>query len=358
MTAMIDLLRRFFAWWAGELSACVPLSLRRRLRRRRKLLLFAVDEDEIRLRLREGDRWRELGAVALSEGALHEADESLHRRLRATRGAEVAVALPPHRVLRRLVQLPAAAMENLREVLSFEMDRHTPLRAEEAAFDYRILSSDREAKRISLELAVAKQDVVERAVALAKAFGCSPRMICADVADLDSSRPMNLLALPDAPLRSASRLSAALLILAVLLAATAVYLPLRFKQDLLASYEARLTESRAAAMAVDGLIKELAAAEERERFLVDRKRSEPAVTALINEVSLRLPQDTWLVQFDLRGRAMELSGLSPHASSLIAEIEGSDMLAEVKFAAPVVTDTEFGLEKFQLSATVAEKKGN
>jgi Tfp pilus assembly protein PilN len=106
------------------------------------------------------------------------------------------------------------------------------------------------------------------------------------------------------------------------------------------------------------LAKQLSAAEERESFLVNRKRAEPTATALLNELSVRVPQHTWLVQFGLRGREVELSGFSPRASTLIAEIEASDMLAEVQFAAPVLKDEGFGLEKFRLSSIVTAREGD
>ena len=63
--------------------------------------------------------------------------------------------LPAERVLQRTVDLPLAAAENLREVLGFEMDRHTPFKAEDVAFDYHIVSTDRQTKRLLVDLTVA-----------------------------------------------------------------------------------------------------------------------------------------------------------------------------------------------------------
>lgn len=358
MRAAVDLLRRFFAWWLRELRACLPSSLRRRLRRRGKLLLLAIEDDQVKLRLRKGDRWRDLGAVALKMGMPGSAREPVERIVRAAGRSEVAIALPSHKVLRRLVQLPAAALENLREVLSFEMDRHTPLKAEQVAFDYRLIASDSASKRISVDLAVAQRSVVEQAARLAGSLGCVPSLVCVSAADLEAPQPMNLLAAQaEHPRPAISRLAVLLLILALGLAVAAVYLPLHFKRELLASYEARLAESRAAAMQADALSKRLETVQAQASFLVSRRRSEPMVTALLNELSWRVPQNTWLLEFDLRGREVGLAGLSPHASTLIAEIEASKMLSEVQFAAPVVMDADLGLEKFQLSLVVAAEPG-
>lgn len=352
------LFRRFLVWWLGELRACLPASLRRGITRRRKLLLLAIEDDQVRLRLRKGNNWRELGAFPLRDGTPGSSSSSVQRMARGVGRSDVAIALPSHKVLRRLVQLPAAALENLREVLSFEMDRHTPLKAEQVAFDYRLINSDQSAKRISVDLAVAQRSVVDSAAQLAHSLGFLPNVVCASAADLETPQPMNLLvAQAEAPARGASRLTILLLGLAVGLGLAAIYLPLHLKRELLATYQARLAESRAAAVQADTLSTQLAAAQTRADFLSRRRRDEPMVTALLNELSLRLPQDTWLLQFDLRGREVDLAGLSPHASNLIAEIEASEMLSEVQFAAPVVMDSDFGLEKFQLSLTVAAESG-
>ena len=56
----------------------------------------------------------------------------------------------------RRVTMPAATEENLRQVLGFEMDRLTPLRADEVYFDYRVVSRDAAAGQIAVQLAVAR----------------------------------------------------------------------------------------------------------------------------------------------------------------------------------------------------------
>ena len=51
------------------------------------------------------------------------------------RAGQVVLVLPDDQVLRRTVELPLAARENLREVVSFELDRYTPFAAEDVMFD-------------------------------------------------------------------------------------------------------------------------------------------------------------------------------------------------------------------------------
>ena len=52
------------------------------------------------------------------------------------------VALPARDVLRKRIVLPAAAEENYRQVLAYDLDRHTPFKAEELYFDAAIVDRD------------------------------------------------------------------------------------------------------------------------------------------------------------------------------------------------------------------------
>ena len=192
------------------------------------------------------------------------------------RRAEIVVELPANRMLQRIVDLPMAAAENLREVLSFEMDRNTPFRADEVAFDYRITGTDPIAKRIAIDLTVVPMTLIERATAVAEVFSVTPDRV-AIAGSGTAGSAMNLL--PSAEQngrgRFAQRLSISLTIVAFVLAVAAIYLPLHEKRQMLAAYEVRLAESRLAALEADALKERVAAALERSPF----PRQPPAINA-------------------------------------------------------------------------------
>jgi len=60
--------------------------------------------------------------------------------------------IPAERVLTRTLSLPAAAEDNLRQVLSFEMDRQTPFKADQIYFDSRVLGRDASGRNLQVEL--------------------------------------------------------------------------------------------------------------------------------------------------------------------------------------------------------------
>jgi general secretion pathway protein L len=359
MVPVAELPSRFLAWWSGELAACMPAGLRRRLRRQRCALIVEPAGEVATLWLRQGGERRPLGQVALDRpdpGAARRAFLEASRAM-PKRRAEVVVALPADRVLRRVIELPAAAAENLREVLSFEMDRHTPFRADEVAFDYRVAGIDAAAKRLRVALAVVPRGLVDEALRAAARLGVRPDRVAPAGEDEDAG--MNLLA-PEAARRGplGRRLSATLAVACVLLAAGAVAVPLIRQQEALAAYQAAIAEARSQAVAADALKQRLASTLERSRFLVERRRSIPTVAELLREVTERLPDNSWLMQLRLAGDRVTLSGFSPSAASLVALLEDSPLLAEVRFASPVIVDPRSGLERFNFAAVASSMPGD
>ena len=96
------------------------------------------------------------------------------KRSLKSRRTRIVLALAESQVLRRTVELPAAASENLREVLGFEMDRHTPFKAEDVYLDHRVLGQDGQRKRMTIELLVVPRRVADRAMTIAEALGSAP----------------------------------------------------------------------------------------------------------------------------------------------------------------------------------------
>ena len=359
MIAVTDSISRFFVWWSGELASCVPAGVRALVRRRSAVLTLTPTVQDVKFTLNRSGTVRDLGHIRLDTTL--DPRRSLTSLLRGVslRDVQIVLNLPADRVLRRRVTLPLAAQENLREVLAFEMDRHTPFKSGEVAFDYRVVSRDLENKRLNVDLAVIPRDLAEQARGVAETYGLVLDRISITGDDTAEGRRLNLLPHLDPSGQSAprNRLLIAMAVLAVVLALIAGYLPLYGKQRTLAAYEAQLADSRAAALEAEQLKKRLIARVEHGRFLVDRRLSMPAATALLGEITERLPDDTWLVQLRWQGDTLAIAGFSPAAAALIAGLEESPLLSEVRFGSPVTADPRVGNERFNISALVATTPG-
>jgi general secretion pathway protein L len=359
MITVMDTISRFFIWWMGALATCVPGRLRELFQRRSAVLGLTPSNEDVAFTLSRGGSSRHLGRIRLGAGV--EGRRAVAPLLRGIPLGELDVLMnvPADRVLRRRVVLPLAAQENLREVLSFEMDRHTPFKASEVAFDYRVIRVDLESKRLDVDLAVVPRELIEQAGHIAESFGLTlDRIGVTDEAPL-ARDSINLLPHdhPNGKSTSQNRLLVATAALAAVLALVAGYLPLHFKQRTLAAYEAQLAETRTAALEAGQLKKRLVARVEHGRFLIDRRLSTPGATALLAELTERLPDDTWLIQLRWQGDKLTIAGFSPAAAALIAGLEQSSLLSEVRFESPVTADPKVGHERFNISADVASAPG-
>jgi len=360
VTRLLDIVSRFLAWWLGELSKLIPDPVSRILKHQPHILTIEIDRARAILGHRKGNRWRDIGRIELTgkdPAAIRGELVRLARRA-GLRAQQIVLYLPSTRVLRRSVSLPLAAAENLREVLGFEMDRHTPFRAEEVYYDYRIAKLDRDARRITAIFTAAAKAYVDQALAMLKSWGLTPISVCIADEQPEHGETASLLSLTSGSIqgRRFRKLSGGLAMTACLLAAVAAYLPLYREKQLLAAYETKVEAARGVAAAAEKLKKQVAEMLERNRFLAERKLANPSVTELLDEVTRRVPDDSWVMQFRVEGNELVLSGYSPHASALIGLLEDSEMLEQVRFCSPVTFDQRLGAERFTLSAAITHRR--
>jgi len=87
-------------------------------------------------------------------------------------------------------------------------------------------------------------------------------------------------------------------------------------------------------------------------FLQDTKRQRPPVLEVIDELTVILPDQTWLEKAVYHKNEISLSGISSKASVLISEIERSPLFENAAFQASVVQDDRLGGERFQIRADI------
>lgn len=357
---------RFWQWWSGELLGVLPDGLRDKLFPTGQRLVVDFAGQRVHFLRSKGGVVKRVGSIVLSDPELAVGPErgqvQAVRRIVERAGLESVVGLvrlPREKVLRRLVDLPAAAAENLREVLSFEMDRQTPFKADEVCFDYRIRSRDPERKRIKVDLVVVPREVIARVMRLAEAWGIDLDLLDLSVKVPQDDQFFDLLprARREARDRLRRRLTFAAATLSVLMLCAALYLPLQAKYARLAALEAELVRARTAATKVDEMRRQVQDLTTRSRYVVEQKNNQRTATEVLNEVTRLLPDSTWVLKFGLRNNLLSLSGYSAKPSALIGLLEDSEMFASVRFSSPVTMDQKVGLERFNLTASILGRNG-
>ncbi|MCG8693579.1 MAG: PilN domain-containing protein [Minwuiales bacterium] len=344
----------FGRWWLSELGACAPSRLRSFFQRKHGLVVD-IDDGSGSFFVQNGSDASPLGTVKFDVTSDEDERLGVQRLLGGTRlgSAGVEARLDRGRILRRVIELPAATLENLREVLRFEMDRHTPFKSDDACFDYRLLDKGADRKTIRVDLAVASRADVNDALARLERWGLRPTVLTVAGGGQSDWRPSFL---PPAPHRSRWRAAATGLLglAAVALLSLAVYLPLQQKRQELAGIQAELAEARSDALGTDELKARLATLADRGRYVVDRRRNWLAGVQLLDEVTRLLPDDTWVFQLGRRGNRLSISGYTESPAALIRLLEQSRFLREVGFGSPVMADPAIGGHRFNISAVIAE----
>ena len=355
LNAVATAVERFFHWWGSELAACLPSGLRGFLGSRRRRLVVTFASSSASFARTKGEQLEPIGQVDLDRSESGEQDRQVRSLLGSIKSSvsEVTLRLTSGQVLVRRVTLPSAAEENLREVLSFEMDRNTPFRAEDVLYDARVVARDGELKTITVELVMVARSTAQDAIERLRRWDLEPDRLEPEV-PAEGERSYNLLSRKakagGGKLRR--RVSIAAGLASIALAAYIVTLPLIQKQELLAKMERQLTSVRAEALRADQVKSEVQDALARSRFMVELKQARPPAIELLDEVTRLLPDSTWLLHFAYRGERVNLAGYSAKPTDLIGLLERSDLLEEVVFTSPVTMDLRVGRERFNLSARV------
>ena len=341
-------LARFFQWWFGELARMVP-------RRFRDALVDRPEELQVRLEPGLVSLWREHADSALlvlpdeQEPAARQAD--IARALARFQVAPtLSFRLPAERVLRRRLNLPLAAQENLRQVLGFELDRQTPFRSDQVYYDCRVLGVDPVARLIDAELVLAPRAELDAQLGRVAHAGLALARV--DAGSDAETLGVNLLP----PERRAQRrdwnlrINLALAAAALVLAMLAMHQSVANREAALGQLRDQVDKSRREARAVAELRNQLASAVEGANFLAERRRQQPVVIELLHDVNERLPDDTYLSRFALNNGDVQLQGLSAEASKLVPILQGSDLLDSPAVQGAITPDPRTKKEQFVIQA--------
>ena len=348
----------FFAWWGRELLACLPPRWQAFLSDRAETLLLGLDGEELVVWRERGDNLEEYGRIRRDLPA--EEQLAAYRRLRE--GIEDAsvhsvFCIPAGRVLTRVLSLPAAAEDNLRQVLSFEMDRQTPFKADQVYFDSHVLGRDASERNLRVELVLIPRSQLDEELASLPlgAQGLDGVDSWRDAAG-GARRRANLLP-PDRRIRRRDLRTP----LNLGLAALAILLLFVNMSESVANREAAASEMRAVvdatkveARKVADLRKTLADSIAGADFLADRKRNQPLTVAVIDDISRRLPETAYLERLQIENQQVQLQGQAQEAAKLIALLGASPCLGNPGFQGQVQPDPRTGKERFQITAELKD----
>ncbi|MBT8038921.1 MAG: PilN domain-containing protein [Xanthomonadales bacterium] len=350
---------KFLSWWWEELRLAMPESWQQKLQHATRRVAVSEDAGQLEIGVDENRRLQSLASLPLSQDAALQRQQVEDLRIENDlTEAPVFLLLDADKVLARDVTLPAAAEQNLAQVLTFEMDRQTPFKASAVYFDWEVLERGGSGGQLRLKLFVVPRGEVDAAQKTLAGRG----LLAAGVDIREDTRTLGLNLLPAEKrhrvVNSKSRLNWALGGAAAVLLVLVMALSLGLRGHQVNELEEAIAEVRGEAMEVDRIRTQIEGASEAAGFLALRRSESPLAVELLADITRFLPDDTYLDRLVIGRTSVQMQGKSTNAQQLIELVNESPYLSAAAFRGSTRLDARSGLEIFEINAQIATGGGD
>jgi len=273
---------------------------------------------------------------------------------RSARGGFVVLELPPDRVVRRQLTLPAQARAFLGGIVQNQIDRLSPWKSDQASYGFAVQPGEAGAG-LAVTVLIASRAAMEASrEAAAEAGLVVDRIVARDGSDA------GLAAIPlwsrtadgSATMLRRARLAAGAAVLAIVGLTVGVSVWAVMSADA-ASAEGEALGARIKTLQRQALAPAGAAlpAGSPERVWA-WKAGAPSAVVLLEALSFALPESAYLTEFTLQGTTVRLVGQATDAPALIQQLERSGHVAAVRFFAPTTRAADGTRFRFHIEARV------
>ena len=345
------------AWWGRALASWLPLRWRRVLGFDRGRLLLQVDGDAVQLRLHQLGDVRDLGRVPLL--APVGGDPVVADPLAPVLAPRIAdlprwLLLAPAHGLRRRIGLPAAAADRLRDVVGFEIERQTPFAMDAVAFDARVLGRRDSDGQIDAELVAVPRHVLDPQLAALGPLAAT--LAGVDLAAGDGA-PLGINLLPPSQRRRHRDpwigWTLGLAVFALVAVAALLLQLLDNRRDAADRFEQAIARKADAGRQAAEQRRLLLNLVEGQAFLDRARAQRPTTIEVLDELTRRLPDGTYLEKFTMDDQQLLLIGLSREAAPLIGQLQGTTLWQSPALAGALQPDPASRRDRFTLVAKLA-----
>jgi general secretion pathway protein L len=351
-------LRDFYIWWTTGLLLYLPASLRQIIDSNRESLSVELNDQTLFMQFASGNP----DNPAESNSALLEDESGKAACLKwlsdkLTHKTRIQLLIPDNKILHKQLTLPKAAADNLRQVLTFEMDRRTPFTADQVYFDYSIGGKDVNNADLQVELYVTPKTHVDQLLETLKTFNLTPHTVNSMEA-IKTHPELNLMPVDKRPLQKNNTNQPVVLLsaLAVFLLLAVLYVPVIKQHRYLDTLEQEIDTHRNLAMQAKHLEEQRDKLLFNSQFLAEKQKDHLPVIDQLNELTNLLPDHTWVSRFTLTNGNIQIQGESDAASSIIELMESSEHFSNARFISPVTRNDQSQKDKFNISANITGNK--
>ena len=233
------------------------------------------------------------------------------------------------------------------------MDRQTPFKADQIYFDSRVTGRDASGRNLLVELVLLPRAQLDQEIAaLPPAASVLDGVDAWRAAPGGERRQINLMPQERRARRRDMRLplNLGLVLRSLVLLFVNMDESLTNRAEAVESMRAEVEKSNTEARQVATLRKTLADSVAGANFLSDKKRHSPLTVAVLDDLSRRLPEDTFLERLQIENGEIQLQGQAKDAAKLIALLGSSVCLGDPRLQGQIQPDARTGKERFQITA--------
>jgi general secretion pathway protein L len=341
----LQLTSQSLRWWAAELRECANDLIGVLVPRRRRVLnvywgaarLLIVDENAPEPKI----------VVEIPGGPWPETipDELKLARERSNR---VRVFVSGEKAFVRQFQVPLAVLPHLDSAIALQLPKLLPLDANELLTDFEVAASDSTSNAANIDLAALKKADVNPFLNHLRAWGL--QIVSTHLGEPTSIRRFRFSA--DGVLGYSLKLQKSDRILVGVaatlgLACASVAATESYRSQVLLEHAKIATRAPAAAALAHR--QELLARLEPLHALAEREAA-PSATAILADLTMLVPQNTWLTTLELKDRHLRIVGVSPNSGSVVKLMSSSQLLNDVALRSSMSLGIGTGLDRFELTA--------
>ena len=277
--------------------------------------------------------------------------------LRSARNGFVIFELGSDDVAVRRLNIPAPAREFLPGIVRNQIERLSPWNFDQVAYGFDAVPNADDPANLDVRVSIASRRVIDAARNDVAAIGLTVDRIVTGPDEASGAGAVTLWSegTREDAVRVRNRIGgglAAVATVSVALSAWAVMSAqsLREENDAVEARSKTVQRQIAAARSPQAL----ASLSPQQRLWTARETS-PAAVVLIETLSRTLPDAAYLTELRLENATVRMVGLAKDAPSLIAPLEQSGQLADVRFAAPTTRDADGVSFRFHIEARVEPK---
>jgi general secretion pathway protein L len=347
------IIKRFFRWWKQELSFLIPNFIARLFKDPLNLIIIHIHEGKIQFDYTQNKTPKNLVLMFDEHGRLEYKKFLLGNPW--LQKADIIFRLHKKKGLLKILTLPKAVEDNLTQVILYELDRYTPFNSQQVY--YSVTPLETTIDKITVRLILTPKTTLDNIYEGLIDWGIKPLRVDYAGAIIHSSQTAdqyNLL--PEEKRYRKNKfliwLQALFIMLFFGLLITTMVLPVWFYHQSERALYAEIKRIKKEAIEVQDIQNKMAILSEKTNWLIHQKQKVPPLIEIINTVSQRLNNDTWLKIIEYKNEKLHLTGESKDAAKLINILETSSLFSEADFESTVTKNKQTGFERFRIIVSV------